>query len=84
MSEIKQSDLRDEDWREYNFVLDAATGNGRRVYRVNSPVTLFTRPGGTTHRVLDANGIVHCVPAVGERGCVLSWKPKNPATPVAF
>jgi hypothetical protein len=34
--------------------------------------------------VLDADGIVHCVPCVGERDCVLRWKPKDDADPVQF
>lgn len=76
MSEVTQSDISDEASREYDF--------GGRVYRINSPVTLFMRPGGTTHRVLDANGVVHCVPAPGQGDCVLRWTPKNPAAPVQF
>ena len=58
--------LKSEQWREYDF--------GSRVYRIDNPLRLFTRPGGTTHRVLDAFGVVHCVPAPGQNGCVLRWK----------
>lgn len=73
---LTQGDLTDEVWREYDF--------GGRVYVIKSPVRLYFRPGGTTHRVLDANGIVHCVPAPGERGCVLRWLTAPGKPPVAF
>jgi hypothetical protein len=78
MSEpLKPSDLRDEAWREYDF-----TG---RTYLIQNPVALYMRPGGTTHRVLDSKGIVHCVPAPGYFGCVLRWMPRADATsPVSF
>ena len=65
MSLIKSS-LKCEKWREYDF--------GGRTYRINSPRALYTRSGGTTHRVVDAAGMVHCVPAPGMSGCVLRWQ----------
>lgn len=68
-------DLTNEVYREYEFT-DSKTGR-RVTSRIDNPVKLFTRPGGTTHRVLDAEGIVHCVPTVGECGCVLRWKPRK-------
>lgn len=55
-----------EEWREYDF-----TG---RVYRITTPVRVEFRENGATHRVTDAEGIVHCVPAPGVVGCVLRWK----------
>jgi hypothetical protein len=67
-------DLTKEQWREYQF--------GAVTYRIAGPQKLWT--GATTHRVLDADGIVHCVPCVGERDCVLRWKPKDDADPVQF
>lgn len=71
-------DLSAEAWREYEF-------NGRTTpYRITSPLQLIMRPGGSTHRVIDAEGVVHCVPAPGQQGCVLRWKPKDPANPVQF
>lgn len=54
-------DITVEEWREYDF--------GGRVYRIDAPQKLWI--GTTTHRVLDAHGIVHCVPAPGFSGCVL-------------
>ena len=55
-----------EEWREYDF--------SGRVYRIDAPVLVEFRQGGETHRVTDSNGIVHCVPAPGNFGCVLRWK----------
>jgi len=67
MSDLSTHDLTGtEEWREYDF-------NGR-VYRINHPTKLSFRPGGTTHRVVDAEGVVHCVPAPGQGDCVLRWK----------
>ena len=63
---IGPKDLTVEEWREYDF--------DDRVYRIESPVAFYYRPGGTTHRVITADGVVHCVPAPGVNGCVLRWK----------
>lgn len=68
--------LTDEVWREYDF--------GGRVYRIEFPQKLHFRSGGTTHRVVDSLGVVHCVPAPGQQGCVLRWKVFDGANPVAF
>lgn len=68
--------LTDEEYREYDF--------GNRVYRIEHPVALYMREGGTTHRVLDSKGVVHVVPAPGQVGCVLRWKPMDPSNPVQF
>ena len=80
MSDLKTSDITCEEWREYEFGLAAE----RTAYRIQSPATLYHRPGGTTHRVVDAAGIAHCLPAPGQNGCVLRWKSKDPAKPVAL
>ena len=56
-------DLTMEVWREYDFE--------GRIYRISNPQKIWL--GRTTHRVLDDKGIIHCVPTVGERGCVLRW-----------
>lgn len=68
--------LQDEIYREYDF--------DGRVYRIDNPVTLYYREGGTTHRIVDNDGIVHCVPAPGMHGCVLRWKSKDINKPVTF
>jgi hypothetical protein len=69
-------DIRGNEWREYDF--------GGRKYRINNPQELLYRPGGSTHRIIDAEGIVHCIPVPGEFGCVLTWKPRDPNKPVSF
>jgi hypothetical protein len=67
-------DLSMELWREYDF--------GGRVYRIDAPHGLWI--GATTHRVVDAAGVVHCVPSPGEKGCALRWQPRNAGAPVQF
>lgn len=75
-SDLIEADIGSEEWREYDF--------GGRSYRILNPVKLYFRPTGTTHRVLDPNGLMHCVPAPGISGCVLRWQPRDPNSPVAF
>lgn len=75
-TELKKFDITDEEYREYDF--------GGRVYRIVSPMELYIRPGGSTHRVVDATGVVHCVPSPGIQGCVLRWKTINTERPVIF
>lgn len=70
--------LADEKYREYEFGPEGE----RTTYRITDPAKLFV--GTTTHRVLDANGVVHCVPNIGLHGCVLRWAPKDGANPVQF
>lgn len=69
-------DLTTEAWREYDF--------SDRVYRIDNPVSFWYRPGGETHRVLDSEGNVHCLPAPGQQGCVLRWQNKDKTVPVNF
>lgn len=78
---LKPYDLSDEEWREYEWIDDK---NRIRIYRVNNPKTLYYSSTATTHKVLDLEGIVHCVPTVGKDGCVLRWKPTNKDNPVAY
>jgi len=67
-------DLFHEQWREYDY--------SGRVYRIDTPRRLWI--GATTHRVQDATGLVHCVPAPGFHGCALRWQPRDPNDPVQF
>lgn len=71
---MKAHSLRAEAFREYDF--------GGRTYRISSPRTLYI--GTTTHRVIDSKGMVHCVPAPGQSGCVLRWSPRDASNPVQF
>ena len=73
---MEHKEINDEEWREYDF-------KGRQ-YRIEKPTALYYRHGGTTHRIVDSEGVVHCVPAPGHFGCALRWKPTNPADPVQF
>lgn len=57
-----------EDYREYDF-------NGR-VYTIVRPKKLIFNKGGSTHRVIDADGLVHIVPAPGNGDCVVRFKGK--------
>lgn len=76
MSELTKKDLTTEAWREYDF--------GGRVYRIEKPVELHYREGGSTHRVVTGDGVVHCVPAPGVGGCVLRWQSIDTTAPVSF
>jgi len=58
-------DVSHELWREYDF-------HGR-IYRIQNPVKVLFRVGGSTHRVVDGNGTVYCVPGPGYRGCIIRW-----------
>jgi hypothetical protein len=74
-------DITHEVWREYEWTDEI----GRRaVYRIVVPVSLYYRPGGTTHRIVDATGVAHCVPAPGQMGCVLRWFNGEGKNPVNF
>lgn len=73
---LKEFDISHEMWREYDWC--------GRIYRINNPVTLYLRPGGSTHRVVDKDGIAHCVPSVGVMGCVLRWQNPSGEKPVNF
>jgi hypothetical protein len=88
MPDLEPKDLSKELWREYDFGGVAVRAFGRefrlggRRYRILLPRTLYA--GATTHRVVDSDGVVHCVPAPGRRGCVLRWRNTDPARPVNF
>lgn len=71
---MDSKDISHELWREYDF--DGV------VYHIPNPATLYV--GTTTHRVVDTDGVAHCMPAPGYRGCVIRWQ--NPASmaPVQF
>jgi hypothetical protein len=65
--ELKQYDLRCELYREY--VIEGVA----EAYRIDGPVSLFIRPGGSTHRVEDSNGVVHCIPFGTGCTTILRW-----------
>jgi hypothetical protein len=70
--EVDGSDIENEEYRVYIFFDE----NGKKIEHViDNPLRL--KVGNTTHRVLDSKFMVHCVPNVGHRGCVLKWKPRD-------
>lgn len=75
-----EQDLTGEATRIYEF----GTGVNRYSYVIPRPKTLVYRAQGTTHRVTDHEGVVHCVPAPGHQACVLMWVPKDKSNPVQF
>lgn len=80
-STLTRRSIRAEQYREYEF----GPATNRVTYRIDKPRTLITRPGGTTHRVVDAAGTVHCVPAPSpEAGVVLRWKARRGQPAVKF
>lgn len=77
---LKEFDISHEIWREYDF-----TGGGvHRIYRIENPKLLFIREGGSTHRIVDANGVTHLCPGPGFRGCIIRWKNPPGEKPVNF
>lgn len=75
-ADLKEFDITTEAWREYDF--------GGRVYRIDNPQKLIIRDGGTTHRIVTADNVAHCVPVPGEKGCVLRWKGRDGGPDVSF
>lgn len=72
---LKLSDISCERYREYDFV--------DRVYRINNPIALYFRPGGSTHRIVDVDGTSHCVAFPG-KSTVLRWVNFDLSVPVNF
>lgn len=67
---LNECDISHEEWREYEWI----NKQGQKViYRIDKPDRLFTRHGGSTHRVSDSNGTTHCIPAPEVYGCVIRW-----------
>ena len=59
------SELTDEDWREVTF--DGFT------IRIEKPIALIRRRGGSTHRVVAADGSVYCYVAPESGKSVIRW-----------
>lgn len=79
---MKSYDISKEKFRTYEWQ-DPVSG-AKITHHIAEPFTLFYESGHTTHRVVDAKGLVHCIPAVGYFGCVLYWKNKDENKPVNF
>ena len=64
---LQRKSIENEKYREYVF-------KDGSVYRIDSPKDLYTRIGGTTHRVVAKSGVTHCVQAPGQGECIaLRW-----------
>lgn len=75
-SQYIKADLSDEAWREVQTHLGT--------YRIEEPITLVIRKGGSTHRVIDANGVVHCYASPETGKSIIRWKNKEGKVPVQF
>jgi hypothetical protein len=76
-NELVSNSLADEEWREYEL-------EGGKIYRINNPQTLVYRVGGSTHRIVDGDGVVHLLPGPGYRDTVIRWKTREGLAKVAF
>ncbi|MFA5376523.1 MAG: hypothetical protein WC455_12325 [Dehalococcoidia bacterium] len=74
-AEYSIRDISHEVWREYE--------HGGVVFRINCPIALIIRKGGTTHRVVDVANVSHCHPQPGN-GCALRWFNGDQVNPVKF
>jgi hypothetical protein len=72
-----QADISDEEWR----VVVYPDGSH---YVIPDPVTLIYRKGGSTHRVIDKNGVVHCYAAPETGKSVIQWKAREGKPAVRF
>ena len=86
-AEVKPSltykDISSEEARTYDFKVVGLNGHDEyRAYSIQRPVRVYV--GKTTHRVVDEHGVVHCVPAPGQMGCVLRWIVKKGQPEVSY
>lgn len=81
---LMKQDISQEEWRKYEWEYLVMGQVFHRTYLITKPVLLFTRKGGTTHRVVDSTGVAHCIPAPGQMGCVLRWYNGEGKEPVNF
>jgi hypothetical protein len=75
-SKYIEADISDEVWREVEL-------SGGIKYRIDNPVRLIIRKGGSTHRVVDATGVVHCYAAPETGNSIIRWY-TGKSNPVKF
>jgi hypothetical protein len=78
---LDEFDLTHETVRSYTWINQHGHEHTVEIY---SPQKLFKRVGGSTHRVLDNEGNIHCVPAPEKFGCVLRWRSCDTNNPCEF
>lgn len=76
-AEYVKADISDEAWREVE------TSEGLKI-RIQNPVTLIFRRGGSTHRVVNEEGVVYCYAAPETGKSILRWLAKDGKAPVRF
>jgi hypothetical protein len=79
--------IDNELWRSYEWIVPELSDNDShelREYIIVNPRYVYIRSGRFTHRVVDADGISHCVPAPGRYGCVLKWENPKETESVNF
>jgi hypothetical protein len=57
--DLKGFDISHEIYREY-----LVPGRSES-YVIDYPLALMIRPGGASHRVIDKDGLAHCIPMAG-------------------
>lgn len=72
-----QADISSEEWRQVEL-------EGNLKVHIQHPQTLIIRKGGSTHRVIDKEGVVHCYAAPETGKSVIRWKSKEGEPPVKF
>ena len=55
---------------------------GVKVHEIVDPIAVYIRPGGTTHRVVDSTGLVHCVAFPNMGRTTFTWRNHDQTTPV--
>ena len=71
---LRLCDISTEEVRVYEVA-------GAGEYRIANPVGVYLREGGTTHRVVDSQGICHCIPFPNEGRTVIRWQNKDLRVP---
>lgn len=68
---MKELDISIELWREYHYK--------DSTYRIEKPLKLYIKEGGSGHRVVDADGITHWCP-VNIWHCIRWYAPEQPVS----
>lgn len=88
--QVKQacSNLSDDDYIKSDISIEQfreVVLQNNTVYRINNPIMLVVRKGGSTHRVVDSDGVVHCYAAPELGKTVIRWKNRdNEGRPIIF
>lgn len=64
---LEKYDIENEEYREYILP-------NKEIYKIVNPKFLYLRDGGSTHRIVDSSGVIHCIPFGKDASVVLRWK----------